>query len=139
MIIFLCLDGQENVLFFKKYYRVRTKKLHSIEVRKIKKQLLEKQILNRLKHIQFCLALKNPTIFNIIRWVAWMDDSWTKILMFQVLSLVFHIFLQNSLQKLFQFIFLFFYKKRNKECFYEKNNAWNIQHLVDESFVPANQ
>ena len=58
----------------------------------------------------------------------------------------FHNFLQNSLQKLFQFI-LFFYeftKIKSFECpkfirNYEKNNAWNIRRLVNESFVPATQ
>ena len=52
-------------------------------------------------------GLWNPTIFNIIRWVAGTNDSSTKRLMFQVL-LFFHNFLQNSLQISFQFIFLFF-------------------------------
>jgi hypothetical protein len=61
----------------------------------------------------------------------------------------FHNFLHDSLQKLFQFIFLFFYnftkiKRKSFECpksrrNYEKNNAWNIRLLVDESFVPATQ
>ena len=50
----------------------------------------------------------NPTIFNIIRWVAGTNDSSTKSLMFQVLFF-FYNFLQKSLQKSFQFIFLFFY------------------------------
>ena len=44
------------------------------------------------------------------RWVAGMNDSLTKFLMLQVL-LLFHKFLQNSLQNLFQLIFLWFYKK----------------------------
>ena len=76
------------------------------------------------------------------------NESPTKPLMFQVLFF-FHNFLQNSLQKLFQFIFLFFYKFtkikiKSFECpksirNYEKNNAWNIRHLVDESFGPSTQ
>ena len=57
--------------------------------------------------------------------------------------------LQNSLQKLFQFISLFLYKftktriksfecpKSIKNC--EKNNAQNIRRLVCESFDPATQ
>ena len=49
----------------------------------------------------------NPTIFNIIRWVAGTNDSLTKRLMFQVLFF-FHNFLQNSLQKSFQFIYFIF-------------------------------
>ena len=44
----------------------------------------------------------NPTIYNI-RWFAWTNDSLTKRLIFQVLSF-FHIFLQNSLQKLLQLL-----------------------------------
>ena len=68
-----------------------------------------------------------------------------------VQSIIFsHNFLQNSLQKLLQFIFLLFYdftkiKIKSFECLksirnYEKNNnAWNIRRLVDESFVPMTQ
>ena len=88
-------------------------------------------------------VLRNPTIFNIIYWVAGTKDSSTKRLMFQVLFF-FHNFLQNSLQKSFQVTF-FSYKftkiKINSfECpksirNYEKNIAWNIRRLVDESFV----
>ena len=67
--------------------------------------------------------------------------------MFQALYF-FHEFLQNSFQKSFQFIFLFSFNNFTKikemifECpvrNYKKNNAWNIRHLVDESFVPVNQ
>ena len=56
-------------------------------------------------------------------------------------SIIFsHNFLQNSLQKFFQFTSLFF--KKSCECTksirnYEKNNAWNIRHLVNESFVTS--
>ena len=80
----------------------------------------------------------NPTIFNINTlgcWVTGTNDSSPKRLMFQVLFFS-HCFLQNSLQKLFQFIFLFFYnfteiKIKSFECpksirNYKKNNAWNI-------------
>ena len=57
--------------------------------------------------------------------------------------------LQNSLQKLFQFISLFLYKftktriksfecpKSIKNC--EKNNAQNIRRMVCESFDPGTQ
>ena len=48
---------------------------------------------------------RNPTIFNIIRWFGGSQGRMTN-LMFQVLF-VFHNFLQNSLQKSFQFIFYF--------------------------------
>jgi hypothetical protein len=47
---------------------------------------------------------KNLTIFNIILWVDSTNVSSTKCLTFQVLF--FHDFLQNSLQKSFQFMFL---------------------------------
>ena len=67
-----------------------------------------------------------------------------------VQSIIFsHNFLQNSLQKLLQFIFLLFYdftkiKIKSFECLksirnYEKNNDWNIRRLVDKSFVQATQ
>jgi len=49
------------------------------------------------------------------------------------ISFLFHNFLQNSLKKSFQFIFLFFYDFTKIKI----NNAWNI--FVDESFVPATQ
>ena len=48
--------------------------------------------------ILFGFELKNPTIYNIIRWFPGTNDSSTKHLMFQVLF-IFHNFLQNSLQK----------------------------------------
>ena len=84
----------------------------------------------------------------LVRWFAGTNDLSTKRLMFQVLSF-FHNFLQNSLQKLFQFIFLWIYeftkiRIKSFECpksirNYKKNNAWNIRRLVDKSLVLANQ
>ena len=63
--------------------------------------------------------------------------------------LFFHDFLQNSLQKSFQFIFLFFYKItkikiKSFECpksikSIKKPNTWNIRLLVDDSFVPSSK
>jgi len=47
---------------------------------------------------------------TLVRWDAGTKDSLNNRLMFQVLFF-FHDFLKNSLQKLFQFIFLFFMKK----------------------------
>ena len=72
------------------------------------------------------------------------NESLTKRLMFQALFF-FHDFLQNSLQKSFQFIFLFFHKIikiKSFECpksikSIEKNNAWNIRLLDDNSLVPS--
>ena len=83
----------------------------------------------------------NLTIFNIIHWVAGTIVSLTKRLMYYS----FHNFLQNSLQKLFNFFyFLFFNIKKSFECpksirNYEKKNTWNIRRLVNESFVPLAQ
>ena len=60
----------------------------------------------------------------------------------------FHNFLQNSQQKLFQFIFIFFYKFtkiriKSFECPKSiksiKKNTWNIRLLVDDSFVPLSK
>ena len=68
-------------------------------------------ISHKLLTSELCIEFmrgKNPTIFNIIRWVNGTNDSLTKRLMFQVLYFFFHNFLQNSLQKSFQFIFYFF-------------------------------
>ena len=71
-------------------------------------------------------------------WVAGTNDSTTKPLL---LNFFFHNYLQDSLQKTFQFISYFLIKRiKNFECpksirNYEKNNAWkNIRPLVDESF-----
>ena len=62
-------------------------------------------------------------------------------------SNIFHNFLQNSLQKSFQFIFKFCITKIEIKSFecpksirnWKKNNAWNIRHLVDDSFVPSSK
>ena len=71
--------------------------------------------------------------------------------MFQICIFCFDNVLQNSLQKSLQFIVLVFFREFTKieiksfECpkaeeIVKENNAWqNIRHLVDESFVPANQ
>ena len=66
----------------------------------------------------------NPTIFNIIRWFAGTYDSSTKCLMFQSFS--FHNFLQDSLQKLLEFIFLICFidlQNRNKEFEWPKSKG----------------
>ena len=51
---------------------------------------------------------RNPSIFNIIRWVAGTKDSLTKRLMCQVLFFFFHNFLQNVLH-------IFYLKNINEE------------------------
>ena len=85
-------------------------------------------------------------------WYAGPLGWWDKRLIVQasdVPSIFFHNFLQNSLQKSFQFIFSFFYKFtkikiKSFECpksirNYEKNTAWNIRRLDNQSFVPSTQ
>ena len=87
-----------------------------------------------------CVVKSDNLQYNtLVRWFAGTNDSSSKYF--------FHNFLQNSLQKLFQLIFLFFHKFTKIKSFecpksignYKKNNAWDIRCLVDESFVPANQ
>ena len=91
---------------------------------------------------------------TLVRWADGTNDSLTKRLMFQVLFF-FHKILQNSLQKLFQFIYLFLYffykitkmKIKNFECpksirNYEKNIYLEHQMLgqrVVYPIGPANQ
>ena len=89
-----------------------------------------------------CSLIRNPTIFNIICWVSWSLVQSTHGQASDVPSIIFffHNFLQNSFQKLLQFVFLFFYvftvyKKLWKEIIL----AWNIRRLVFESFVPLTQ
>ena len=89
----------------------------------------------------------NPTIFNIIRWVGGSLGRWSH--RPSVWCSKYYNFLQNSLQKLFQFNFHFSYKFtkikiKSFECpksmrNYKKKNAWNIRRLVEESFIPVNQ
>ena len=64
------------------------------------------KITNRLETVQD-LESNNLQYNTLARWLTGTNDSSTKRLMFQVLFL-FHNFLQNSLQKLFQFIFIIF-------------------------------
>ena len=64
-------------------------------------------LLSLEKAIKDTTVSKNPTIFNIICWVAgFMGRSSHR--PSPSIILLFHNFLQNSLQKSFQFIFLFF-------------------------------
>ena len=69
---------------------------------------------------------------TLVRWDKWLIDQAS-----DVPSIIFFFIIscKNSLQKLFQFIFECPKSLRN----YEKNNAWNIRRLVDESFVPSTQ
>ena len=75
-----------------------------------------------------------------------MNDPSTKHLMFQALFF-FKISCKILCQNLSNWLFLWIYKNKNKEFEYpksirnykKKSNAWNIRHLVDESYVPANQ
>ena len=85
----------------------------------------------------------NPSIYNILRWVAWTMGQMNRRPSVNVPSIIFfHDFLQNSLQKSFQFIFLFFYKikkmiLRSFECPNSIKSTWNI--LVKDSFVPLSK
>ena len=80
-------------------------------------RLFSSKILNGTQQHINCmdLAIKNPSIYNIIHWVAWMmgqtngrPSVWCSKYFF------FHDFFQNSLQKFFQFIFLYFFIKLQK-------------------------
>ena len=97
-----------------------------------------------------CIAgNRNPTIFNIIRWVAGSVGRKTHPPLSDVPSIIFfHYFFQNSLQKYFQSISLFLFKNTKiKVKIFEcpksikslKNNTWNIRRLVDDSFVQSAQ
>ena len=81
------------------------------------------------------LGIKSDNLqYNtLVRWVAGTNDSSTNCLMFQVLF--FFIISCKILCNI---------KIKSFECpktirNYEKNNAWNIRHLVDESFIPSTQ
>ena len=73
------------------------------------------------------------------------NESSTKSLIFQIFF--FHDFLQNSLQKSFQFISYLFYKITKIKSFecpksiksIKKNNTWNIRFLVGDLFVPLSK
>ena len=75
--------------------------------------------------------------FNTLgRWFIGTNDSSTKCLMFQVHIIFFHKFLHTSLQKSFQFIFIFFYnftKIKIKTFMYPKSvrnhgKKWCLEH-----------
>ena len=94
---------------------------------------------------------KNPTIYNIIQWftgslgqMTHRPSVWCSKYYF------FSQFLAKFFAKIVSIYFSIFFYKFTKikiksfECpksirNYEKNNAWNIRRLVDESFVPATQ
>ena len=73
----------------------------------------DQNFITQLTHLSAVRWLHNQKSDNLqyntlVCWVAGTNDSSTKRLMFQVLFFS-HNFLQNSLQKSFEFIFLFFY------------------------------
>jgi hypothetical protein len=100
------------------------------------------------------LTLWNPTIFNIIRWVAGTIVSSSKHLMFQVLFF-FQNFLQNFCITPFNLFFYFFltlqkWKQRVLSALSLSqqptvlfsiylNNTWTIRHLVNETSDSATQ
>ena len=94
------------------------------------------------------LQFWNPLIYNIICWVAWrMGQTNRRPRLWYSKYFFFHDFLQNSLQKSFQFISYLFYKItkiRSFECpksikSIKINNTWNIRLLVDDSFFPSSK
>ena len=86
------------------------------------------------------LSTWNPTIYNIIRWLAGSLGKMTR--QPSVWCIIFFII---SCKIIFKNLFnLFLIKIKRFECFksirnYKRNNAWNIRGLVDQSFVPGNQ
>ena len=99
----------------------------------------------RIKYLAFthCIKIRQSTLSyvgSVARWDKRLINqvSWCSKYCF------FFNFLLNSLQKSFHLFSYNFLKVKVKsfECLksirnYEKNNAWSIRGLVDESFVPA--
>ena len=89
------------------------------------------------------LVIRNPTIFNIIRWVAGTNDSSTKHLMFQVYIIFFiiscKILCKNHLN-LFSYFFYNLTKIKIKifECPKSMKNIKNLEHQT-LSFVPLSK
>ena len=93
----------------------------------------------------------NLSIYNIILWVAWTMGQMNcpPSVWYSKYYFFFHDLLQNSLQKSFQFIFLFFYEitKIKIKSFYcpksiesiKRDNNWNIRLLVDDYSVPLSK
>ena len=89
--------------------------------------------LSLLKKISPKIPLtKNPSIYSIVCWADGTNDSSTKRLILQLLKI-----LQNSLQKLFQFVFFIYIKSilcnfsmRMQKCFLKKNQKffWLSKH-----------
>ena len=92
----------------------------------------------------------NPSIYNIICWVAWMMGQTNR--QPSVWCSKYHFFswfLAKFFAKILSIYFLIFYKItkikiKNFECprsirNYEKKNTWNVKRLVDDSFVPLAQ
>ena len=103
LLIWFWIFIRNNISLFKSQilqflnHKLQELKCH-LEIKlHIRISILPNEILN--------LGSSNLTAFNIIRWVNGTIVSLTKRLMFQVLFF-FHNFLQNSLQKSFQFNFL---------------------------------
>ena len=83
--------------------------------------------------------------------LSWDEHSTNQASYVPCIIIFFHNFLQNSLQKPFQFIFLYFYnftkvKINNFECpqpivlfLIYQNNTWTIRRLVNETIDPAIQ
>ena len=93
---------------------------------------------------------KNPSIYNILRWVAWtMGQTNRRPSVWCSKYYLFYTFNRLRPLKTLYFYFCNFIKKiRNKlkgflqrilKEIMKKNNTWNIRHLVDDSFVPSSK
>ena len=93
----------------------------------------------------------NPSIYNIIRWVAWtMGQTNCRPSVWCSKYYFFSWFLAKFFAKILSIYFLIFFYKITKikiksfECpksieSLKNNNTWNIRLLVDDSFVPSSK
>ena len=103
-------------------------------------------LLNKLVTVLLCQIYNsyNPSIYNIIRWFAgWWDKRLVDHESDAPSIIIFLKFLQNSLQRHFQFIFFVFYKItkmkiKSLEC---PKFTWNYEEKIlrmsDAWFVPS--
>ena len=118
---------------------------------------------DELYSLQYPLTIMSENnLFTIVRWVAGRNDSSTMRLMFQALFFFIISYGLRALKTLIIFCKIMINKKLGQQCKFQKvwkiallqklelrvlslheimkkNNAWNIRHLVNESFVPSVQ
>ena len=96
--------------------------------------------------VSWVMEFWNPTIFNIIRWVAHLMRLMVKVLFGRIENETVCCWLGHS--KLFLFIFVKLWRNKkinwkdfSKEFFKKsyKNDTWSIKCLVDDSFVPLSK